>query len=98
MQSSRSFLIRRRPLWRELWGVGGANGSLVEALVQSNPSLRGVVLDLPPVAEDAQAAIEAAHLQDRVTFAAGDFLKSVPAGDLYLLRHILHDWPDEECI
>src|SRR4029077_12592762 len=29
---------------------------------------------------------------------AGDFFESVPAGDLYLLRFILHDWNDEDCI
>lgn len=30
---------------------------------------------------------------------AGDFLATVPArGDLYLLKFILHDWPDRECV
>ena len=29
----------------------------------------------------------------------GDFFKSVPAGgDLYLLKQILHDWTDDECV
>jgi hypothetical protein len=29
----------------------------------------------------------------------GDFFDSVPAGgDLYLLKHILHDWKDDECL
>ena len=28
----------------------------------------------------------------------GDFFEAVPAADLYLLKFILHDWEDEECI
>jgi hypothetical protein len=28
----------------------------------------------------------------------GDFFESVPEADLYLLKHILHDWDDEACI
>jgi O-methyltransferase domain len=29
---------------------------------------------------------------------AGDFFDSIPEGDLYLLRFILHDWNDADCI
>lgn len=28
----------------------------------------------------------------------GDFFKEVPPAGLYLLRYILHDWSNEECI
>jgi hypothetical protein len=32
----------------------------------------------------------------RVDLAAGSFFESVPArADVYVLRHILHDWPDD---
>ena len=29
---------------------------------------------------------------------AGDFFASVPEADIYLLKHILHDWNDEEAV
>jgi hypothetical protein len=29
---------------------------------------------------------------------AGDFFEAVPQADLYLLKHILHDWDDANCI
>ncbi|MFF8694533.1 methyltransferase [Streptomyces sp. NPDC015144] len=32
----------------------------------------------------------------RWTLPHGDFFSSVPAGDLYLLKRILHDWNDDD--
>jgi hypothetical protein len=35
---------------------------------------------------------------DRCEFAGGDFFKAVPGGgDLYVMKHILHDWDDGSC-
>ena len=78
--------------------VGGANGSLIHALMRENPSLHGAVLDLPHVSADATRAAEALGLQDRLSVIGGDFLVEVPSADLYLMKHILHDWADEACI
>ena len=35
---------------------------------------------------------------ERTEVVGGDFFESVPAGDLYLLKFILHDWDDESCV
>ena len=78
--------------------VGGASGTLVQALMAVNSELRGIVFDLPKVVPHARAEIERAGLQDRLSAVAGDFFESVPEADLYLLRYILHDWDDESCI
>ena len=69
--------------------VGGGNGSLLVALLRRRPGLRGVVFDLPETTRDEAA------LGDRCTFVAGDFFERVPAGDVYILSGILHDWEDE---
>lgn len=38
-------------------------------------------------------------LKSRVSFLAHDFFKPMPVGaDLYLIKLILHDWPDSECV
>ena len=37
-------------------------------------------------------------LADRTDVVAGDSFESVPSGDLYLLKFILHDWDDERAI
>jgi O-methyltransferase domain len=69
--------------------VGGGNGSLLVALLDRYPGLRGIVLDLPETVRD-EAALGA-----RCTFVAGSFFDGVPQGDVYVLSTILHDWDDE---
>ena len=69
--------------------VGGGNGSLLLALLQRRPGLRGVVFDLPETVRDEDA------LGDRIEFVEGSFFESVPQGDVYVLSTILHDWDDE---
>lgn len=78
--------------------IGGASGSLLHAVLKANPALKGIVFDLPTIAETARAAAAEVGLQQRVTAVAGDFLEAVPAADLYLLRYILHDWDDAASI
>lgn len=78
--------------------IGGGNGSLLAATLQRNPSLRGVLFDRPDVIERARANMKAAGLENRCTLTPGDFFQSVPpGGDAYLMRHIIHDWNDEQC-
>ena len=69
--------------------VGGGNGSLLRELLGRHPALRGIVFDLPETVRDEST------FGDRCTFVAGDFFESVPAGDVYVLSTILHDWDDE---
>lgn len=68
--------------------VGGGNGTLLRALHEHKPGLRGIVFDLPETVRDEAA------LGDKVTFVEGSFFESVPEGDVYILGTILHDWDD----
>ncbi len=78
--------------------VGGANGSLLHLLLDANPSLRGVVFDLPHVVGAAAIEIARRGLADRADVVGGDFFIAVPPADLYLLKMILHDWDDDRCV
>jgi hypothetical protein len=69
--------------------VGGGNGSLLFALLERHPRMRGIVFDLPETVRDEQA------LGDRCRFVEGSFFESVPRGDVHLLSTILHDWDDD---
>jgi O-methyltransferase domain/Dimerisation domain len=69
--------------------VGGGNGSLLVGLLARQPGLSGIVFDL------AETTRDEAGLGDRCTFVAGSFFEQVPAGDVYILSTILHDWDDE---
>jgi O-methyltransferase domain len=50
--------------------VGGGNGSLLVALLERHPQMRGIVFDLPETVRDEQA------LGDRCTFVDGSFFES----------------------
>ncbi|MFE2378499.1 methyltransferase [Streptomyces sp. NPDC059398] len=78
--------------------VGGAAGAFVQTLMTRHPELRGAVLDLPHVADAAAASAARAGVADRFCFTGGDFFDSVPAGDVYLLKYVLHDWDDESAV
>jgi SAM-dependent methyltransferase len=79
--------------------IGGGNGALLLGILKANPSLRGVVLDLPPVAERATKQIEENGLTERCEAIGGDFFKEVPSGhDAYILKHVIHDWDDARAV
>ena len=83
---------------RHVIDVGGGHGVLLIAVVQANPELRGIVFDLVHAASGARNALERAGLSERAIFVAGDFFESVPSGgDAYVLKSVLHDWPDSRC-
>jgi O-methyltransferase domain/Dimerisation domain len=78
--------------------VGGAAGALLLTLMARDPRLNGIVLDRPHVIHQTKLLARQHGLDHRLTAVAGDFFDSVPTGDLYLLKHVLHDWDDESCV
>ncbi|QEL17119.1 acetylserotonin O-methyltransferase [Limnoglobus roseus] len=76
--------------------VGGGHGHLLCTILARRHSPRGVVFDAPHVAAGAGPAIAAAGLSGRCRAEGGDFFAAVPAGDAYVLKHIIHDWPDDK--
>ena len=72
--------------------IGGGRGHLIRAVLDSVPTAKGVLFDLPHVI--AEVGDMAA---DRLTLQPGDFFHdALPACDAYLLMEIIHDWGDEE--
>lgn len=79
--------------------VGGGYGTLLATILQSNPTARGILFDVPHVIDAAQGFLNTTGVADRCTGIAGDFFTAVPAGaDAYVLSQILHDWEDEQCL
>jgi len=77
--------------------VGGGNGSQLIEILRRHPALTGAVFDLPHVAQRAKLALDAAGFGDRGSVIGGSFFETVPSGaDAYLLRHVIHDWSDEQ--
>jgi SAM-dependent methyltransferase len=78
--------------------VGGASGALIAALLVKNPTLAGMILDRPDVAPRARAAVAQHGLSSRCRVVEGNFFEAVPEADIHLLKHIIHDWDDEQSI
>jgi hypothetical protein len=84
---------------RELADIGGGRGALVAGVLRANPAMRGILFDMPNVIAAAQPLLDHAGVADRCRQIGGDFFSSVPAGaDAYVLKFILHDWTDEQCV
>ncbi len=79
--------------------VGGGTGAMLAELLRTHPHIEGALVDLPrTVARSAELFVKAG-VADRVRTAGQSFFDPLPAGaDLYLLRHVLNDWPDRETV
>jgi hypothetical protein len=75
--------------------VGGGEGVLLAAVLGRHPGLTGTVFDLPHAVAEAPPS---ADLAPRWSAVAGSFFEQVPAADAYLVKSILHDWPDDRCV
>ena len=78
--------------------IGGSHASLVAALLERYPQARGIVFDLPDTVEAGKDSWRQSAIANRLQAVGGDFFDSVPEGDLYLLKLILHDWQDREAV
>ncbi len=86
---------------RTLVDVGGGHGSLLATILKANPKLKGVLFDQPSVIARAQRDqhVAAKGIAERCTLESGSFFERVPAGgDAYIMKYILHDWNDEQCV
>jgi len=81
--------------FQTLVDVGGGQGSTLAAILQSQPSLRGVLLDLPTVVANPSPLAEAG-VADRCEVVGDDMFRQVPAADGYLIKRVLMDWGDEQ--
>ncbi|AMN43679.1 methyltransferase [Rhodoplanes sp. Z2-YC6860] len=77
--------------------VGGGAGRLLSTILKSTPRARGVLFDLPHVVEGSRNSIVELGTGQRIECVGGDFFAAIPAaGDLYLLKQVIHDWSDEQ--
>src|SRR5260370_15632809 len=80
---------------RTIVDVGGGEGSLLATILRRNQSAGGVLFDLDHVVTSARKKLDRAGAP-RCDFVSGDFFMSVPSGgDLYVMKHILHDWDND---
>lgn len=81
------------PRYQSCVDVGTAQGDLVAQVALAHPHLQGIGFDLPAVGPVFDEYIRDCGLAGRVRFAGGSFFTDpLPAADVVLMGHILHDW------
>jgi len=85
---------------RAVVDVGGGHGNLLSTILMTHPqSGTGILCDQPHVIEEAGARLETLGLDGRCMLVAGDFFDAVPDGAaIYLMKQIMQDWNDEQCV
>jgi hypothetical protein len=79
--------------------VGEGEGVLLQEVLRQHQNARGILVDAPAVVERAEERYRLQKGMDRCEFYGGDIFSDVPAGaDVYLLKHVLHDWEDRDCV
>jgi hypothetical protein len=79
--------------------VGGGRGMLLAAVLSRYSSVDGVLFDQPDVVAGAHELLSASGVSQRCRVVGGSFFDSVPeGGDAYLLKSVIHDWPDAESV
>jgi len=81
--------------------IGGSAGHLLATVLGHHEGVRGTLFDMPQIVEKAKAGpfLTNPAIAERVSFASGDFFRSVPEGaDAYMMKYILHDWNDDQCV
>ncbi|GAD93055.1 hypothetical protein BC1G_02945 [Paecilomyces variotii No. 5] len=101
---SPNLLVQGYP-WSELGkgatvvDMGGSTGHVANLIAQAAPGVQVIVEDLPHVVTEAESTKSAEAQEQKqylpVQFKAHDFFTpQTVAADAYLLRWVLHDWPD----
>jgi hypothetical protein len=84
---------------RTVVDVGGGTGAMLASLLRRHPQAKGILVDLPGTVARAGEIIESFGVAGRVTVEGQSFFDPLPAGaDLYLLKSVLNDWPDEPTV
>jgi len=78
--------------------VAGGHGTLLAEILDQAPKLRGTLFDMPHVIDGAKKSGILDRFANRCTLEAGSFFESLPAADAHVMKYIIHDWYDPECI
>ncbi|MBB1253298.1 methyltransferase [Streptomyces sp. OF3] len=80
---------------RSLVDVGCAEGALAGRVLLRHPHLNAVGFDLPAARAGFESYTSQLGVADRTRFAAGDFFEDeLPAADVLVFGHILHNWSE----
>ncbi|XVF39443.1 hypothetical protein PTKIN_Ptkin01aG0035200 [Pterospermum kingtungense] len=76
---------------KSLVDVGGGTGAMTKVLAKAFPQMDCIVFDLPHVVAGLQGS-------ENLKYLGGNMFDKVPPGEAIMLKRILHDWGDEDCV
>ncbi|XP_059457019.1 caffeic acid 3-O-methyltransferase-like [Corylus avellana] len=76
---------------KQIVDVGGGIGVALSLIISKYPKIKGINFDMPHVIQHAPPYPGVKHV-------AGDMFESVPKGDAIILKWILNDWGDDDCV
>ncbi|XP_076889597.1 trans-resveratrol di-O-methyltransferase-like [Bidens hawaiensis] len=71
--------------------VGGGTGTVAKAIAKTFPNISCICFDVPHVVNSLVGS-------ENLSYVGGDMFEVLPNANAVLLKWILHDWNDEECI
>ncbi|MCL7041232.1 hypothetical protein MKW94_021473 [Papaver nudicaule] len=71
--------------------VGGGTGTMIAEIVKAYPHIQGINFDLPHV-------VATAPEQPGVKHVGGDMFIHIAEADAVIMKWIMHDWGDEDCV
>jgi len=79
--------------------VAGGLGHLAIALLKKYENLKATVIDMPNLESAVMKNLQSYDgVTSRFNFVGGNMFDDVPSGNVYILKHIIHDWDDESCL
>jgi hypothetical protein len=83
--------------YRTFVDIGAAQGALPVQVALAHRHLSGGGYDLPPVQPTFEQYVDSHGLSERLRFYPGSFFSDpLPAADVLVMGHILHDWDLDE--
>jgi hypothetical protein len=77
----------------------GGQGGLLAGILQSAPDAKGILADPRVAGNGAVEFLASQGVAERVTTHDGGlFDPVVTGGDAYVLKHIVHDWPEDKAL
>jgi O-methyltransferase len=73
--------------------LGGGRGSLLTTIARHHPDVQGILFERQFAIDNLQSK----HAEYPFSLVVGDFFQQVPHADIYILKQIFHNWPDNLC-
>jgi hypothetical protein len=87
---------------RHICDIGGGTGHLLGSLLVKYPHMKGTLLELESVISKKESLlVSKLGVTERCSYVSGDMFSTsnqLPSADAYIMKMILHDWSDEECV